>query len=124
MNELKIATLADIDEFEKVPLDERLSFFNTYDIAEIMSYEVTSPITKKQYRENVCGKGIKQEPFFHVFIDNEGAVDYVFPLISSGNFEVDQYCESFISKQTFRPLRIFGKPFSSSAVLPVSIIFR
>ena len=104
--------------------EETVDFFNTREIAEIMSYEVTSPITKKEYRENVCGKGIKQEPFFHVFIDNKGNVGYVFPLISSGNFEVDEYCEKYLSKQKYKPLKLFDRPFSSSAVLPISIIFR
>lgn len=32
MSQSKIETLADIEEFEKVPLDQRLSFFNTYDM--------------------------------------------------------------------------------------------
>lgn len=89
-----------------------------------MPYKITSPITKKEYRENVCGKGIKQEPYFHIFIDKKGNVEYVFPLISSGNFEVDEYCEMFILKQEFPPSKVFGRPFSSSAVLPISIIFR
>ncbi|MBW2086781.1 MAG: acyl-CoA synthetase, partial [Deltaproteobacteria bacterium] len=32
MGELKIATIADIEEFEKTPLEERLEYFNTYDL--------------------------------------------------------------------------------------------
>ncbi len=32
MEKLKVVTLADIEEFEKVPIDERLQFFNTYDM--------------------------------------------------------------------------------------------
>ena len=104
--------------------EELVAFFSTREIVEVTPYKITSPITKKEYRENVCGKGIKQEPYFHIFIDKKGNVEYVFPLISSGNFEVDEYCEMFILRQKFTPSKVFGRPFSSSAVLPIAIIFR
>ncbi len=32
MEKLKIASEADIEEFEKVPIEERLDVFNTYDL--------------------------------------------------------------------------------------------
>jgi len=32
MEKFRIATMADIEEFEKVPLEDRLTFFNTYDM--------------------------------------------------------------------------------------------
>ena len=34
MGEFKIATLADVDEIEKVPFEERLPFFNTYEMLQ------------------------------------------------------------------------------------------
>lgn len=32
MGELKISSLADIEAFEQTPVEERLNFFNTYDL--------------------------------------------------------------------------------------------
>ena len=100
MEKVKAKTLADIEEFEKIPIEERLPFFNTYDLikhgaainpeAPAISFfqsgaDYTNP-TEITYREFLSQVTRTANLFHDLGIGPKDVVSYLLPNLPQTHF--------------------------------------
>ncbi len=103
---------------------DSISYYTTGDIRKSARFDKVKWMTKKEYHENISAKGIKEQPYFIVLIEKNGTVFDIFPLISSGNYEVDEYLTQYLHKQTYKPATVFGIPTAASMIVGGNLYYK